>query len=742
MDRHLELLETAIDEGLISPVMPLSELCAPPFGETTPVEAALEQAKRKRLDRTSKLAMAELLEGLGNTPRNAELAEAVARGVPLALIEDALQQGRGFESIAADFRNDAIERTAPPACIVAPAATSAEIQRIRQGGVSVLLNAANDMASDTAAFAIDLARFITPEGLETDVLSDLIEANVAAHGTSLTIVPCGIAPTLLGLGLPYTSDSADTITALIKLVQSIASGVGFTKKHADKLGLKTRSARKDKAHITLLIAPLSASAQTRFMPSSQGLQALDSYLDHADGDEPTLTLAGRIGLTKRAPEALPALLAKLQEAADLEQTPHFGGDTLRTRGFTPLAIDKVKSALGEGLPLNAAFSRWVLGDDIISNDLRLTPEAFDADGRSLLKAVGFSKKEISEAEDALNGRPERLVEDALSEAGLLQAVSFSEKLTLAETLAKSTEATIITPYIGVDPELIEAAQQAGHALWLPTLEQVTDRLTSDRMEHITALAEDLMAEDASPAPQYIDAPSGVSRTRLPDRRKGYIQKATVGGHKVYLHTGEFDDGSLGEIFIDMHKEGAAFRSLMNNFAIAVSLGLQYGVPLEEYIDAFVFTRFEPAGEVTGNDQITRATSILDYIFRELAVSYLAREDLAELGDATHDGLGRGLEDGIDKSDAQPLPDEAVHLISRGYSRGQIPDNIVILNKRREELEEERAEDAVEDAALEEGPTYLSDACQSCGSFTLYKDEADGEITCDTCGSVLAAEASE
>ena len=116
--------------------------------------------------------------------------------------------------------------------------------------------------------------------------------------------------------------------------------------------------------------------------------------------------------------------------------------------------------------------------------------------------------------------------------------------------------------------------------------------------------------------------SSRSRRRLPDRRKGYIQKATVGGHKVYLHTGEYDDGELGEIFIDMHKEGAAFRSLMNNFAIAISIGLQYGVPLDEFVDAFVFTRFEPAGPVTGNESIRSATSILDYVFRELGVSYL------------------------------------------------------------------------------------------------------------------------
>ena len=120
------------------------------------------------------------------------------------------------------------------------------------------------------------------------------------------------------------------------------------------------------------------------------------------------------------------------------------------------------------------------------------------------------------------------------------------------------------------------------------------------------------------------------REKLPDRRKGYTQKAVVGGHKVYLRTGEYDDGRIGEIFIDMHKEGAALRSFINNFAIAVSLGLQYGVPLEEYVDAFTFTRFEPSGPVQGNDSIKFATSILDYVFRELAVSYMSRFDLAHV----------------------------------------------------------------------------------------------------------------
>src|SRR5450432_3439751 len=120
------------------------------------------------------------------------------------------------------------------------------------------------------------------------------------------------------------------------------------------------------------------------------------------------------------------------------------------------------------------------------------------------------------------------------------------------------------------------------------------------------------------------------RRRLPDRRSGYTQKAKIGGHTIYLRTGEYTDGGLGEIFVDMHKEGAAFRSLMNCFSIAISLGLQHGVPLEEFVEAFVFTRFEPNGMVNGNPQIKMTTSIIDYIFRELAISYLDRQDLAQV----------------------------------------------------------------------------------------------------------------
>jgi ribonucleoside-diphosphate reductase alpha chain len=163
------------------------------------------------------------------------------------------------------------------------------------------------------------------------------------------------------------------------------------------------------------------------------------------------------------------------------------------------------------------------------------------------------------------------------------------------------------------------------------------------------------------------------REKMPDRRKGYTQKAVVGGHKVYLRTGEYDDGRIGEIFIDMHKEGAALRSFINNFAIAVSLGLQYGVPLEEYVDAFTFTRFEPAGPVQGNDSIKYATSILDYVFRELAVSYMGRFDLAHVdpSESNFDAMGKGVEEG------RPPEAPSNKYLSKGLTRSRA-DNLVVM----------------------------------------------------------------
>src|SRR5579862_9394199 len=172
----------------------------------------------------------------------------------------------------------------------------------------------------------------------------------------------------------------------------------------------------------------------------------------------------------------------------------------------------------------------------------------------------------------------------------------------------------------------------------------------------------------------------AERRRLPQRRKGYTQKAIVGGHKVYLRTGEYEDGSLAEVFIDMHKEGSAFRSLMNNFAIAISIGLQYGVPLEEFVEAFTFTRFEPSGVVEGNDAIKMATSVLDYIFREVAISYVGRNDLAHVqpGDLQPDAMGKGVSEG-EIGSAGAEAEAAIDAVKRYASTGYVRNSLVVFH---------------------------------------------------------------
>jgi ribonucleoside-diphosphate reductase alpha chain len=166
------------------------------------------------------------------------------------------------------------------------------------------------------------------------------------------------------------------------------------------------------------------------------------------------------------------------------------------------------------------------------------------------------------------------------------------------------------------------------------------------------------------------------RRKMPDRRKGYIQKTMIGDHKVYLHIGEYDDGRVGEIFIDTNKEGELVRSLMNNFAIAISLGLQYGVPLEEYVDAFINTKFEPSGKVKGNDRILSASSILDYLFRELAISYLGREDLA------HTPSIKKTDQAEDSEENAQLIDVLKNITSKGFLRNQYKEKLVDLSNIR------------------------------------------------------------
>ncbi len=311
--------------------------------------------------------------------------------------------------------------------------------------------------------------------------------------------------------------------------------------------------------------------------------------------------------------------------------------SLRERGFTDHELAAIDSALVSGADLRAAFSVAVLGAGFVGDVLGADETAVMNPEFDTLAHMGFSPADVALAERWRRDTCGRLPETA---------AEWSGAWTAAEAAASSRRSP--------DPAVVERVVEV------------------DRR-----------------------------RRRLPDRRKGYIQKAQVGGHKVYLHTGEYGDGELGEIFIDMHKEGAAFRSLMNNFAIAVSIGLQYGVPLEEFVDAFVFTRFDPSGEVVGNDRIRQATSILDYVFRELGVSYLGRQDLAQEPAAGFEPDAIG--------DGEPPP--ITHFVSKGFARGAAPDNLVVLPlaaRRRAEV------------------------CARCGDMAAVRKGRS--LICETCGA--------
>ena len=744
---HSEILEAAEEDGLISRELRMRDISRSAGRTLQPLTPpALEQVRSAwsaaNLLGVSQLATAEMLERLGPAPKNAELAEAIAAGLPQDVLEEALRQPGGIQKTASALRAAAVSTPSPRPGVFETGhldhALRAALEAALDEGAEIHLAHAALPDAGTRCRVIDIAAAIGPEGLQADYLISSADAASRTLNDGVLIV-AGLGAAVLSLGLDYATDTGIAVgAALAALVRSAATGAAFPAAHARVLGVEPIKAA-GRRNCQVAILPLTDLAGILPDCESEGAAPVRTVLAYGE-EAPSLSRSARLGLARRAPEQLPGLLGRIASAGEQDLDAALGRTRLRDRGFTEDAIDRVTRAIGDGLPLNAAFSRWVLGDEIIANDLRLSPERFDSDGRALLSAVGFSKKDIAAAEAAIDGAVEDIAGKGLANAGLPLTISTDAELRFTSAAAKALSGlTMLRVGASDGLQMAESAMAAGLSVLLTGHRTPPGDDVRERMQQILSLAEEI-AEDAEalPAmPALTEAPAAPARRiRLPDRRKGYIQKATVGGHKVYLHTGEFDDGSLGEIFIDMHKEGAAFRSLMNNFAISVSLGLQYGVPLEEYADAFVFTRFEPAGEVTGNDRITRATSILDYIFRELAVSYLGRDDLAE-ADVTHDGLGRGAGDATRPEQAE-FSSEAAQLISRGFSRGQLPDNIVILGKRRAEKTPEDPAEAGEASALDDAvddltPSYLAQACPACGSFTLYEVEPGGDHACDTCG---------
>lgn len=415
------------------------------------------------------------------------------------------------------------------------------------------------------------------------------------------------------------------------------------------------------------------------------------------------------------PEEIEAIVAYCVGQGTLKNSPAISYDELKQKGFTPHVLKRVEAALKNAFHLEQAFQVSIVGRDFLEKHLKISNEVFSQASFSLLSHLGFSRDEIARASAfacgtmTLEGAPYLKNEhypvfDTAAKQGLKGSRCLGWKAhiemmaAVQPFISGAISKTINMPNTTTVAEIKEAYWMAwqkmckavaiyrdGSKLSQPlnSLLPEQDRLRSMLME---------LSQGQKKSEKALSSSLQIRRL-LPNRRKGYTQKAKIGGHSIFLRTGEYEDGSLGEIFLDMHKEGAAFRSLLNCFAIAVSLGLQYGVPLEEFVDAFTFTRFEPNGIVFGHDHIKIATSVIDFIFRDLAFNYLKRSDLVQ----------------VKPSD----------LITTG----------TLETANKPELGEEATK--LDEPSLARQIGYEGDPCPECGHFTLVRNGSC--LKCETCG---------
>ena len=517
-------------------------------------------------------------------------------------------------------------------------------------------------------------------------------------------------------------------------------------------------------------------------------------------------------INRAVPSALRALgyseahIAEIEAYAvghgSMKQAPAINEATLAARGFTAEALAKIEKALPAAFDIKFVFNRWTLGDDFLLGDLKVPAEKLNDAAFEVLPFLGFTKGEIEAANVhicgamTLEGAPHLKAEhlpvfDCANPCGKLgkRYLSVNSHIDMMAAAQPFISGAISKTINMPNDATVEDCKDAYMRSWRLALKANALYRDGSKLSQPlnAALIEDEADEDGDAAESFAALPAAAKATqitekiveriiervevtrereKLPGRRKGYTQKAIVGGHKVYLRTGEYDDGRLGEIFIDMHKEGAAFRAMMNNFAIAVSLGLQYGVPLDEYVEAFTFTRFEPAGLVIGNESIKNATSILDYVFRELAVSYLSRYELAhvspdEIGNTV---LGGGVGQDPDMDDAPRAAAPAP--VSKGFVRSKTVNfsafsvvggnaaaetakapggySVIGATALKQEAETVHAVETLGFVKPAAAPTvadkrkeaqmkgYVGESCPECANFTLVRNGTC--LKCDTCGS--------
>ena len=478
----------------------------------------------------------------------------------------------------------------------------------------------------------------------------------------------------------------------------------------------------------------------------------------------------------------------------LGNCPGINHTALIGHGFGPRELEKIEGALPSAFDIRFVFNQWTLGEEFCKGTLGIPAEKLADPTFDLLRHLGFTKAQIDAANDhvcgtmTLEGAPFLKTEHypvfdcanpcgkkgkrflsveshihmmAAAQSFISGAISKTINMPNSATIAETLAAYELSWSLGIKANALyrdgsKLSQPLAAALVEDDEEAEEILATGSAQEKAAVLAEKIVEKIV------VKEIIRTHREKLPERRKGYTQKAIVGGHKVYLRTGEYGDGRLGEIFIDMHKEGAGFRAMMNNFAIAVSVGLQYGVPLEEFVEAFTFTRFEPAGMVQGNDSIKNATSILDYIFRELAISYLDRTDLAHVKPtgAAFDDLGRGDDEGkrnfgeVSDSAASKSVELLKSISSTGYLRKRLPQELVVfqggmgataLSTGTDGLAAISAmmPDVGGATALSTGTVsmdartkakmqgYEGDPCGECGNYTLVRNGTC--MKCNTCG---------
>jgi ribonucleoside-diphosphate reductase alpha chain len=641
---------------------------------------------------------------LAGNPALARTALAARQaGATDAQISDAIALGMAAARTGAPV--DLASALAPTAIAVLPPQGSPERRRLaelawRDGGLTACLTQADaeTLAARAGApmAAVDLMGLLDSR-LSVEALAPLLA--LLAQALKLDAGPISPALTLASTAdLMMAGGPAYDLKAIAALWKAAA------------VAAKGLLSPFEDAELSLRLgaAPLGAAAWTGAVTAAET----------ADGvvvrvlSEPALRVLKRLDLD--------ADLARRHALGSLtlEDAPGLDLAALGAVGFTEHELAAVAQALPQAASLADAFAPAVVGADFLTDVLGASAEAMADPAFDTLGFAGFASDIVAAAELHIlgHGRLDTLPGlDETTRRLLCETPEIANRLPLAAALETACAAPGVTPlalpFASSPLEALAAIDQAA-ALGVRAVEMRRAPAPAAFRLEIPEFTEAPRWSEPPPQPERIVeriVERDRSRRKLPDRRKGYIQKAAVGGHKVYLHTGEYDDGELGEIFIDMHKEGAAFRSLMNNFAIAISIGLQYGVPLDEFVDAFVFTRFEPAGPVTGNDSVRSATSILDYVFRELGVSYMGRHDLANADseELNADGLGRGKAD-------EPQP--ASHFISKGFSRGAAPDNLVFLPFGGRKAEEPA------------GELRAAGVCAACGDLALVHG------VCETCGA--------